>query len=68
MHDGIEGVSGEEPVQQIDMAELALNELGPAVYGSSMAFGEIVQDGDFVPGAAQGTQAMTSDVSGATGD
>ena len=68
MHDGVRPGAFDGVKQVAGFLRLAENESGARIHRRTMAFGEIVIDGNRVPGVQQFFRANGTDITGAAGD
>jgi len=67
MHDGVVACAAEDGVEHLPVADVAHDQFA-AEHGLAPAGGEVVEDGDCVPGRAELLDDVAADVAGAAGD
>src|SRR6476469_4133034 len=68
MHHGVWPMTGKGTLDLLAIRKLAFNEMRPGINGASMAFTQVVKNGNFMPLIQQELGANTPDVACAAND
>jgi hypothetical protein len=68
MHHGIRAMSGKSSLDLLAIGKFAFDEMCPGINGASMAFTQIIENGDFMPLIHQELGTNASDIARAAHD
>src|SRR6266513_860036 len=68
MHHGVRAMSGNGSLDLLAIRKFAFNEMRPGINGASMAFTQIIENGNFMPLIQQKLRANAPDIAGAAHD